>query len=132
MIVVDASAVVDHLRGGGAEDPVTSIITEADELYAPAHLPVESASALWRLVRTGHEVATTAESAIGRLAIMPITLLPTDVLLTHAWNLRKAFRVADAFYVACARSLSMPLLTTDARLARAATALGVPTLGVDL
>lgn len=128
MIVIDASAVVDHLRSGELGDRVALIIREQDELLAPAHLPVECASALWRLVRSGQEAAVAAESAIERLAQMPITLLPTDALLGPAWRLRQALRVTDAFYVACAQSLSMPLLTTDARLARAATHLGVATL----
>ncbi|MEJ7741071.1 MAG: hypothetical protein WKF73_00120 [Nocardioidaceae bacterium] len=41
------------------------------------------------------------------------------MLLEHAWRLRQAVRVADAFYP-LPQHLGVPLATTDARLSRAA------------
>ncbi|WP_027286580.1 hypothetical protein [Ruania albidiflava] len=44
---------------------------------------------------------------------------PQRVLLQDAWSRRAALRVSDAQYVALADRLGAPLLTCDARLARA-------------
>lgn len=129
MIVVDASAVVDLVLGGVAGERVAALLEGQDELFAPAHLPVECGSALWRLVRADRVSADEADSAVRVVVAASLTLIATDALLERAWSLRHANRMADAFYVACAQSLSMPLLTTDARLARAAAAAGVEAVG---
>lgn len=52
-----------------------------------------------------------------RLVATRAPLLP---LYAEAFTLRDRFGPADVFYVALARSLSAPLVTSDAALARAA------------
>ena len=50
-------------------------------------------------------------------------------LTPEAWTMRHNITFTDACYVALARRLNAPLLTTDARLAAAAPNLPVRTLG---
>ena len=50
---------------------------------------------------------------------MPLTAHPSLPLVTAAWTRREALSVVDAFYVELARALSLPLVTSDARLGRA-------------
>jgi predicted nucleic acid-binding protein len=116
--VIDASAMVEVLLG-------TALGMEARrrmrglELHAPAHLDAEVLSALGRLHRAGAVPAGAAEAALNELASAPVRRHPLPDLLSGAWRARDRFRLVDALYVELARSLaSMPLLTTDTRLAK--------------
>ncbi len=44
---------------------------------------------------------------------------PSSVLLRRVWELRSNLSAYDGLYVALAEALEAPLVTTDARLARA-------------
>lgn len=120
MIVVDASALVDQLTGKVRGASVHRQLLRHAGLYAPALVFTESASALWRMVRAGDIDVELGDEAVRELGRMPISVVDPQVLLVSAWRMRQSIRIADAFYVACAQALSLPLLTTDARLARAA------------
>jgi predicted nucleic acid-binding protein len=118
VIVVDASAVVDLLRGDGLGRRVAAHL--GDALVAPDLLYVEVASAFARFVRTGSLDVRAADDALRRLARLAVTPTSTALLISRAWSLRDRVRVTDAFYVACAMAFRAPILTTDARLGAAA------------
>ncbi len=59
--------------------------------------------------------ASDALTAFGELRI---TLYPVTDLLDRIWRLRGWLTPYDASYVALAEVLELPLVTTDARLAR--------------
>jgi predicted nucleic acid-binding protein len=89
-------------------------------VYAPAHLDAEVLSALGRLHRAGEVPHVTVTAALGELSAAPIQRHPLAGLLAGAWARRENQRLLDALYSELATSLdSIPLLTTDARLARA-------------
>jgi predicted nucleic acid-binding protein len=88
-------------------------------LHAPSHLDAEVLSAFGRLQRSGQLAETLAASLLDELAIAPIERHPLPSLLSGAWARRGDHRLVDALYVELASALgSLPLLTTDARLAR--------------
>jgi predicted nucleic acid-binding protein len=118
VIVVDASAVVDLLRGDALGRRVAAHL--GDALVAPDLLYVEVASAFARFVRTGSLDVRAADDALRRLARLAVTPTSTALLISRAWSLRDRVRVTDAFYVACAMAFRAPILTTDARLGAAA------------
>jgi predicted nucleic acid-binding protein len=90
------------------------------ELHAPAHLDAEVLSALGRLNRAGEIDVSMVEAALGELEKAPIRRHLLARLLSGAWARRENQRLVDALYTQLAASLdSIPLLTTDARLARA-------------
>lgn len=87
---------------------------------APELLDVEVLSAAARLVRAGVLTDADAARVVGALHRMPVTRVSHAALSVRAWELRDRVRIADAFYVACAEFFACPVLTCDARLARAA------------
>ncbi len=117
-LVLDASAVVEALLGTDLGIKVRERM-RGHRLHAPAHLDAEVLSALGRLHRAGEVPRTTVTTAFGELAAAPIQRHPLAGLLTGAWERRENQRLVDALYSELAAALdSIPLLTTDARLAR--------------
>jgi predicted nucleic acid-binding protein len=88
-------------------------------LHAPAHLDAEVLSAIGRLHRAGSLTAREVSRQIGVVAVAPIERHPVAALLRGAWGRRAQLRLADALYVELASGLGVPLVTTDAALARA-------------
>ncbi len=118
-LVVDASAVVEALLGTDLGVKVRERI-RGQELHAPAHLDAEVLSALGRLHRAGEIDTHGVGTALDALAAAPIQRHPLSPLLSGAWQRRQNQRLVDALYTELATSLDeIPLLTTDARLARA-------------
>ena len=119
MIVLDASAAVELLAGSPVGRRVGSLLL-ADDVVAPELLDVETTSALARLVRAGDVTDEAASSRVRALHRMPVVRIPHRPLVERVWRLRDRVRIGDAFYVACAELVAGSLLTTDARLGRAA------------
>ena len=78
----------------------------------------EVASALGRLALTGELSARRGLRALEALREIPMIRYPAMHLLEAIWRLRTNLTAYDAAYVALAESLGVPLITTDARLAR--------------
>jgi len=117
-LVVDASAIVEALLGTDLGRKVRKRM-RGHELHAPAHLDAEVLSALGRLHRAGELDRFAVDAALHELAAAPIRRHPLASLLSGAWARRENQRLVDALYTQLAASLdSIPLLTTDARLAR--------------
>ena len=118
MLVLDASAAIDLLARTPRGTRVAEQIAN-DDTAAPELLDVEVLSGLWRLVRTGSLSGAAADTATARLSTLPVWRVRHELLAEQAWSLRHRVRIADGFYVSCARVLRGVLLTTDGRLARA-------------
>jgi predicted nucleic acid-binding protein len=117
-LVVDASAVVEALIGTSLGGKVRARMRGC-ELHAPAHLDAEVLSALGRLHRAGELELAAVLGALSELASAPIRRHSLAGLLLGAWARRSNQRLVDALYAELAASLdSIPVLTTDARLAR--------------
>ncbi|MER7455129.1 type II toxin-antitoxin system VapC family toxin [Nocardia beijingensis] len=119
-IVLDASAMVDLLVRNDRTAAVIERITPTI-MHVPAHFDAEVLSALGRLNRAGDLTDTDVETALSRLARAPLTRHPLMNLIKGAWARRAAIRLTDALYVELAEQLDVPLITTDGRLARAAS-----------
>jgi predicted nucleic acid-binding protein len=126
MLVVDASAVAELLLGRPAGESVARQLRKhAFDLHAPHLVDVEVLSALRRAVAAGYASPTRAGQAVADLLDLPIERYGHDALIPRMWELRENFSVYDAAYVALAEAIAddgAPLLTADARLARAAGA----------
>ena len=96
-------------------------MADTDRLIAPELIFVETPSALHRLVRGEVIEDRRAEEAVHDLRATPVRTVHHRARVALAWAGRQSLRVADSYYVACARVTGHPLLTTDARLARAST-----------
>jgi predicted nucleic acid-binding protein len=118
-VVVDASAVVAALVGGGAEGAWAESELTRDDLAAPHHMPAEVANILRRASIAGQVSADAAAIAHVELLALPVALFPYEVCAERAWELRSNLSLYDAWYVALSESLDADLVTLDRRIARA-------------
>jgi predicted nucleic acid-binding protein len=133
MLVVDASALTELVLGRTAGEVVGEHLAgHGFALHAPHLVDLEVLSALCRLVASGEMTAARADEAISDLLDLPIERYPHDILVPRVWELRENFSAYDASYVALAEAVAdepVPLLTADARLAKAVSdLLDVPVL----
>jgi predicted nucleic acid-binding protein len=87
--------------------------------HAPHLVDAEAGSVLRRLTRQGAIEPGTAEAALLAIGSLVDNRYPQDNLAHTAWQLHHNLSYYDALYVALAARLGYPLLTADARLARA-------------
>ena len=120
MIVVDASTVVEYLVGGRSFERLRERIDEPGQhLHAPHLLDIEVLHALRRLTLQRSLEAERADDAVRDFAELRVMRYPASTFLSRVWQLRHNVAAFDAVYVALAEALDAPLITTDARLARA-------------
>ncbi|HEX3519827.1 MAG TPA: type II toxin-antitoxin system VapC family toxin [Solirubrobacteraceae bacterium] len=128
MTVVDASAVIDLLAppDPARRDFMIAELPEPGEPWlAPDILPFEVFSVVRRHHLRSVLTVKLAGAALRRLRMLPIELVPTSSLLDAAWTLRDRFSAGDSLYAALAMRAGEPLLTSDMRLARAASDKGI-------
>ena len=118
MIVVDASVAFEIvLRTALGMQAGERLISE--DIHVPHLVDVEIASATRRQVFAGELGMDAAEEALQNLMEWPLIRHAHTPLLPRIWALRHGISAYDAFYVALAETLGVPLLTCDARLANA-------------
>jgi predicted nucleic acid-binding protein len=122
MLVVDASAMVEAVLWRSATEDVLSRLAATD-VQAPHLLDVEVISALRRLLAHREVTGERASGALSDFLSLSVERYPHTILAPRAWELRANFTPYDAVYLALAEHLGddgVPLLTVDARFARAA------------
>ena len=118
-LVVDATVVASALIDGGREGAWAAEQLATGPLVAPHHMPVEVANVLRRAVLRGEISQDLGALALQDLLDLRIRLLSFEPFARRAWALRDNVNPYDAWYVALAESLDVPLATLDARLSRA-------------
>lgn len=121
MIVLDASAVIDVLVGSGpeAEDIRERIEEPGQSLHVPHLMDLEVLQTLRRYVLHGTLSPERGDRVFERLMNVAFERHPHASLLQRIWELEDNLTAYDAAYVALAEALDAPLVTRDARLARA-------------
>jgi predicted nucleic acid-binding protein len=117
--VVDASVLVEYLGGMKHAEAAGEAIGRERWVWAPALIDAEVGNALRRLTRMKRLSAGRASTALDQLFFMPLQRVPLGALTERAWELRDNVTFYDGLYVAVAEELKAPLLTFDARLAKA-------------
>jgi predicted nucleic acid-binding protein len=117
--VVDASAAVALVSQAVGTGPWVRRAVAAEALAAPELMLFEAANLLRRLVLRGGRDAASASLAHADLLAMSVERYPYSFMARRAWQLRDNLTLFDASYVALAELLDAPLVTLDARLARA-------------
>ncbi|WP_370617507.1 type II toxin-antitoxin system VapC family toxin [Mumia sp. Pv 4-285] len=130
MIVLDASVWVPALADDSAlGESCRDVLAQDPDWVAPAHGPVEALRTIRRYRAVGavsEELADLCAAAIWGAEVLYVG--PEPWVLRQTWELRHNLNPYDAPYVAVARSMAIPLVTRDVRMARAADALGVQTV----
>lgn len=120
MIVLDASVLVEYLtKTPPGEEVRDRLLGQSGWLWAPAVVDAEVGHALRSEVRRRRLSAERAEESLEDLMAMRLERVSHRFLAERSWQLRDNLSFYDGLYVALAEALDAPLLTFDARLARA-------------
>jgi predicted nucleic acid-binding protein len=117
--VIDASLLVAATIDSGAEGAWAEDVVHLGGLVAPHLALVEATNILRRLEladRLGH---LEAGAAARDLLLLELELVPFNPFAGRVWELRGNVTSYDAWYVAVAEALDLPLATLDRRLAAA-------------
>lgn len=119
-LVVDASALAEYLIGSPRGQAAARVLAEHERSLHMPHLAVsETASVLRSWVARGIVTEQRAFGALEDVAEFPAVRYAAEPFLDRIWQLRHNLSAYDAHYVALAEALEAPLLTADARIARA-------------
>jgi predicted nucleic acid-binding protein len=116
--VVDASLLVAALVDSGPEGAWAEEIVADVPLYAPELVSVEATNILRRLERAKQITSAAANAAYEDLLQLDLELFPFQPFAQRIWELRYNVTSYDAWYVALAESISLPLATLDKKLAK--------------
>lgn len=119
MIVIDASVLFEVVADTAGAEPMRQRLSADPDHAAPHLVDTEVFGVIRREWLRGALDQTAAAQAVADLRDWPGERYGHRSLLERAWELRDTVRGWDALYVALAEALDAPLLTTDARLARA-------------
>jgi len=121
--VVDASIIVRLLQNRRGDEALQERLGRQRHLHAPALIDAEVASAVRGLMLTAKSgIRIGIERADDMLADyeqLPIVRHPMQPLQRRVLGWRDNLTAYDAFYLALAELLDMPLLTDDRKFARA-------------
>ena len=118
-VVIDASLLVAAVLNAGPNDRWARGIIASKHLIAPQLAPIEAAHVLRRAEMANEISSLRATGGYRKVVGFPIDLLPFGPYAERIWELRSNLTPYDAWYVACAEALAVPLATLDARLSRA-------------
>ena len=120
MIVVDASVVIEVLLRTELGERVQTRVLDPDQrLHAPHVLDLEITQVLRRMVQLKELAPARADEALEDFFALLIERAGHRELLLRIWELRESLTSYDGAYVALGEALDAPVLTCDARLARA-------------
>jgi len=122
VVVVGASIVVRLLQNRRGDAALRERFARERRLHAPALLDAEVASAIRGLLMTSKAAIRIAPERAAEMiddyADLPIERHIMAPLQRRVLELRDNFTAYDAFYVALAEALDLPLLTDDGKFAR--------------
>ena len=116
-IVVDSSVIVAALLSTNDDGAWAERVIEDGSLFAPELIRVEVTNILRRLERSKEVTEQEANAAYADFMELDLYLHPFEPFSDRVWELRHNVTSDDAWYVALAESLGLPLATLDARLA---------------
>lgn len=118
-VVIDASVLVAALVDSSPRGEWAEGILATASLHAPELARVEATNILRRLERAKLVSMAEANAAHEDLMQLSLELFAFDPFADRVWELRHRITSYDAWYVAVAEALKLPLATLDERLAKA-------------
>jgi predicted nucleic acid-binding protein len=117
-IVIDSSVVVAALVDSGPLGRWAEGVLASGLLQAPELVRAEATNIFRRLERAKLITTPEANAAQDDLMQLDIELFPFDPFASRIWELRHNVTSYDAWYVAIAESLKLPLATLDEPLSK--------------
>jgi predicted nucleic acid-binding protein len=118
-VVVDSSVLVAALVDAGPNGTWAEGVVARGSLHAPELARVEATNILRRLELARQLTTAEANAAHEDLMQLDIEMLSFDPFADRVWQLRYSVTSYDAWYVAVAEALRLPLATLDGRLSSA-------------
>ncbi len=117
--MIDSSVVVAALVDSGPHGVWAEKILAGGSLQAPELVLAEATNIVRRLERAKLVATAEANAAQDDLMQLDIDLLPFEPFADRIWELRHNVTSYDAWYVAIAEALRLPLATLHKPLAKA-------------
>lgn len=117
--VVDSGVIAEAFLDAGEVGEWARHWIAPGEVIAPQLMLVEATNILRREESYGSISRSTASAAFSELLELKIELFPYHPFASRIWELRANVTAYDAWYVALAEFLDVPLVTVDSRLSRA-------------
>ena len=117
-IAVDSSVLVAALVDSGPHGAWAETILAGGSLYAPELARAEATNIFRRLERAKLITTPEANAARDDLMQLDIDLFPFEPFADRIWALRHNVTSYDAWYVALAEALKLPLATLDEPLSK--------------
>lgn len=118
-VVVDSSVLVAAMIDAGPGGAWAEEILAGGSLYSPELARAEASNVLRRLELSKHIATSEANAAHEDLMRLNLELFPFEPFAERIWRLRHTVTSYDAWYVAIAEALNLPVATLDKRLSRA-------------
>ena len=115
---MDSSLIAAALIDSGPRGAWAENVLALGSLHAPELMLVEVSNILRRLEGSGQIATPEANGAQEDLMLLEVELLPFAPFADRVWELRRNVTSYDAWYVAIAEALELPLATLDKRLSR--------------
>ncbi|MEI6251810.1 MAG: type II toxin-antitoxin system VapC family toxin [Mycobacteriaceae bacterium] len=119
MLVVDASCLFEVVADTPRAAAIAERLAADTDQLAPHVIDVEVLGVIRAQYMRGLLDGTAASQAVADLRDWPGQRFSHRQFVDRAWELRDSVRGWDAFYVVLAEAFDAPLVTLDARLARA-------------
>lgn len=117
--VLDSSVLVAALTDSGRTGAWAIDRLSSGPVYTPGLAVVEAMNILRNLERARRIDKVEASAACDDLLRLELELLPLEPFSARVWELRHNLSAYDAWYVAAAEQLELPLATLDRRMSRA-------------
>lgn len=118
-VVIDSSVLIAALVDSGPHGSWAEGVLASGALHAPELARCEATNILRRLELAKHISTAEANAAHDDLMQLNIELFSFDPFAERIWELRHTVTSYDAWYVALAEALALPLATLDVRLSKA-------------
>jgi predicted nucleic acid-binding protein len=118
-VVIDASVLVAAVVDGGRNGEWAEHVLAQGGLHSPELVLVEATNIIRRLERAKKITSLEAAAAHRDHMNLDIELCAFAPVAERVWQLRHTLTSYDAWYVAVAEAIELPLATLDTRLARA-------------
>ena len=117
-VVVDSSVIIAALVDVGSHGVWAEDVLDGGALYAPELVRVEATNILRRFERAKLITTPEANAAQDDLMQLEMELFSFEPFADRVWELRRNVTSYDAWYVAVAEALELPLATLDKALSR--------------
>lgn len=127
VFLIDTSAVLAVALGEPEREWLIQA-TDAARLAAPTVLPYEIGNALSAMVKRGRLSVSQGSEAYRLARRIPVEMVEVNVERALRLAMEQEIYAYDAYFLYCAQSVGLPLLTLDRSMQRMAAELGIETL----